>query len=350
MIDDLRPLLKKLTSFAKDRLGFSSPPRLFLRKDIENSASMLGKTAHYDPQNKAVTVFVSNRHPKDILRSYCHELVHHCQNLRGDLAPEKMKTMNNNYAQENEHMRKMEEEAYLQGNMCFRDWEDGLDDKLQYRIKIAEQKFLKENNNMSVKITKQFLKETIEKLLNERVKRDSEDRVSGRRSGGRRVKPLEEEENLDEGGCGSHSAGKKEDKACPACGHRGGLHEDGCSEQGELTVDEAAMKDFPDVDGDGDKEEKISDAQKDKEEQEKKDQGMKTQDSEDSEGSEDSEESEESEEKKDLSKVPPQLRDSVAKRMNEKIKTPEQENKLYESRFSNRNSALFEKLVKKWTK
>jgi len=29
------------------------------------------------------------------------------------------------YAQKNPHLRKMEEEAYLEGNMCLRDWEDG---------------------------------------------------------------------------------------------------------------------------------------------------------------------------------------------------------------------------------
>ena len=193
MIEDLKPLLKKLTIFAKDNLKFERPPRLFLRSDEQNSQCALGKTAHYDPSKSAITLYISKRHPKDILRSYAHELVHHCQNERGDLSPEKMKTVTKNYAQENDHMRKMEQEAYLMGNMCFRDWEDGLDDKTQYKITLAEQKFLKESKKMSVKITKQFLKETIEKLLSERVKRDSEDRVGGRRAGGRRVKPLEEE-------------------------------------------------------------------------------------------------------------------------------------------------------------
>lgn len=194
MKDVLRPLLKKFVFFAKDNLKFEKPPRLFLKQDSENQKCALGKTAHYDPQERAVTLYISGRHPKDIIRSFAHELVHHCQNERGDLAPEKMKTMTKNYAQENDHMRKMEQEAYLMGNMCFRDWEDGLDDKLQYKMSLAEQKFLKENKTMSVKITKQFLKETIEKLLSERVKRDSEDRVGGRRNGGRRVKPLEEKE------------------------------------------------------------------------------------------------------------------------------------------------------------
>tara|TARA_Y100000114_G_C11725208_1_gene310583 strand:- start:276 stop:1313 length:1038 start_codon:yes stop_codon:yes gene_type:complete len=77
--------------------------------------------------------------------------------------------MGKNYAQNNKHMRNMEKEAYLEGNMCFRDWEDGLHDKEKILIKIAENKFLKENKQMSVKINKKFLKETIVKLLNKKV-------------------------------------------------------------------------------------------------------------------------------------------------------------------------------------
>ncbi len=30
------------------------------------------------------------------------------------------------YAQSNEHLREMEREAYEEGNLCFRDWEDGI--------------------------------------------------------------------------------------------------------------------------------------------------------------------------------------------------------------------------------
>ncbi len=168
MIDQLKPLIGKLTIFAKDRMGFQHPPRLFLKSDSNNSKKMLGKTAYYDPQEKAVTLFTHNRHPKDILRSYAHELVHHTQNLRGDLSPEKCGEMGDGYAQTNGHMREMEREAYEKGNMCFRDWEDTLNDKdIHIIIKIAESKNSKENKTMATKITKEFLKETITKLLSE---------------------------------------------------------------------------------------------------------------------------------------------------------------------------------------
>ena len=65
----------------------------------------------------------------------------------------------------------------------------------------------------------------------------------------------------------------------------------------EEELEEAAKPDFPDVDGDGDKEEPISKAQKDKKEKEGDDK-----------------------EDKDLSKVPPQLRKHVAKKLEESIK------------------------------
>ncbi len=169
MIEELKPLIGKLSIFAKERMGFEHPPKLFLRNDSENSKKMLGKTAFYDPNDKAVTLFTKGRHPKDILRSYAHELVHHTQNLRGDLSAEKCGEMGTGYAQNNDHMRNMEKEAYLQGNMCFRDWEDTLNDKDIYIFKIAESKFLKENKSMTTKITKEFLKETIRKVLKEQT-------------------------------------------------------------------------------------------------------------------------------------------------------------------------------------
>ena len=129
MLGHLKPLIGKLCNFSKQRMGFSRPPKLFLKKDIKNSKKPLGKTAFYDPAEESVTIFISGRHPKDILRSISHELVHHTQNLRGDLSPDKISSMGDTYAQDCDHMRNMEKEAYLVGNMCFRDFEDSLEDK-----------------------------------------------------------------------------------------------------------------------------------------------------------------------------------------------------------------------------
>jgi len=122
-ITEIEDLIQDLFSFSRKRFGFKKPPILNLVSD-ESNISPLGKTAHYDPNDMTITIYVDGRHPKDIMRSFSHELVHHRQNENGmfnNIAGES----GEGYAQSNPHLRKMEKEAYLQGNMCFRDWEDG---------------------------------------------------------------------------------------------------------------------------------------------------------------------------------------------------------------------------------
>ena len=55
--------------FAQERMGFEKPPRLFLKQDAQNAGDPLGKTAFYDPSGMSVTLYVMDRHPKDIMRS-----------------------------------------------------------------------------------------------------------------------------------------------------------------------------------------------------------------------------------------------------------------------------------------
>ena len=124
MIEIISPLIKKFLPFAQKRMGFNTPPKLFLRGDDKNAENPLGKTAYYDPAQKSITIYITGRHPKDIMRSISHELVHHAQNCRGEF--DKPHQMGDGYAQNDSHMREMEREAYEVGNMCFRDWEDGL--------------------------------------------------------------------------------------------------------------------------------------------------------------------------------------------------------------------------------
>jgi hypothetical protein len=130
VIDTLAPLIKKFLPFAKEKMGFKQPPRLFLRGDTKNAQNPLGKTAFYDPGAKSITLYITGRHPKDVMRSLSHELVHHKQNCNGQF--ENTGEMGEGYAQSDEHLRGMEREAYELGNMCFRDWEDGLKETIYY--------------------------------------------------------------------------------------------------------------------------------------------------------------------------------------------------------------------------
>ena len=123
MNEQMQTLLSHFYQFAKDNLGFDKDAKITFAVDEENSKNPLGTTAHYNPDNMEVTVYTSGRHPKDILRSVAHELVHHRQNCQGKM--DEPRATGPGYAQKDMHLRALEEEAYLEGNMCFRDWEDG---------------------------------------------------------------------------------------------------------------------------------------------------------------------------------------------------------------------------------
>ena len=124
MIKIIKPLINQFMPFAQKRMGFDKPPRLFLRSDVSNADNPLGKTAYYDPNEQKIVLYVTGRHPKDVMRSLSHELVHHTQNLRGDF--DNVQAMGDGYAQNDAHLREMEREAYEMGNLCFRDWEDSI--------------------------------------------------------------------------------------------------------------------------------------------------------------------------------------------------------------------------------
>ena len=120
----LMQLINQFMPFAQEQIGFNEPPKLFLKQDEENANNPLGKTAFYNPEEKSVTLYVTGRHPKDVLRSLGHELVHHKQNCDGKF--EDAGDMGQGYAQKNPHLRQMEIEANSVGSMCLRDFEDGL--------------------------------------------------------------------------------------------------------------------------------------------------------------------------------------------------------------------------------
>lgn len=100
-------LLKDFYPFARKQLGFNKPVRVFLARDKQNSEDPLGKTAYYDPQQMHLKLFYMNRHPKDVLRSFAHELMHHKQNCDGSLHAE----VGEGPVDENENLALLEREA-----------------------------------------------------------------------------------------------------------------------------------------------------------------------------------------------------------------------------------------------
>ena len=119
---ELKEALGEIFKAAKEKFEIQNTPKVILKEDEENAQGIFGKTAYYNPADMSVVLYITNRHDKDICRSFAHELIHHVQNERGDL--EMGDASSPTYAQDDKHMRKMEMEAYLKGNLLFRDWED----------------------------------------------------------------------------------------------------------------------------------------------------------------------------------------------------------------------------------
>ena len=94
-------------------------PEVKIRQDEDNAANLFGRTAYYQPDTQEIVLYVTGRHPKDVLRSFCHELIHHMQNLEGrDL------TFYTTDVHADENLKEIEQEAHAKGSFLFRDWEN----------------------------------------------------------------------------------------------------------------------------------------------------------------------------------------------------------------------------------
>ena len=129
---EMKPFLESFLPFAQKKMGFDQTPSISFVSDRGNASDLLGKTAFYDPNNLSIVVYADNRHPKDMMRSLSHELVHHTQNCRGDF--DKKPEVGEGYFQNDQYMREMEREAYEKGNMCFREWEETHKNQLKESI------------------------------------------------------------------------------------------------------------------------------------------------------------------------------------------------------------------------
>jgi hypothetical protein len=120
---DLKEGIVFLSKYMLDNgLNIKPLPKVkFIKDDEENASNILGKTAYYNPSEKSITLYTFGRHPKDVLRSFSHEMIHHMQNLDGRL--NNITTTNTN---EDGDLPELEREAYELGNMTLREWEDSL--------------------------------------------------------------------------------------------------------------------------------------------------------------------------------------------------------------------------------
>ena len=101
------------------------PSMEFVDGDSENAKDFFGKTAYYDPNKQHIVIYTEGRHPKDIVRSYAHEMIHHIQYLEDRLGD-----VSGTNTTEDDHLDKIEQEANLRGTMTFRNWTDSLNEAI----------------------------------------------------------------------------------------------------------------------------------------------------------------------------------------------------------------------------
>jgi len=171
--------IHSLCDFAQNRIGFEKPPSIFLNDDKANANSTLAKTGYYTPDTMEIHVFATGRHPKDILRSIAHELVHHGQHMRGELDMDGYS--GKGYAQKNPKLRRAEMEA--NDPMLFRDWEDSLKEKENtiYNERRNRKMSIKDwkNNELSENLSKKWgFKMNLGKL-NEGIGAHADDPMGG---------------------------------------------------------------------------------------------------------------------------------------------------------------------------
>jgi len=220
------------------KYGFKKPPVVIFDSDPSNQSNVLGKTAYYDPNTLEIHVYTDGRHPKDMLRSIAHELIHHRQNLEGRLNVGGYH--GEGYYLKNEELKKLEQEAMKDGNETLREYEDNLK--------------LKRNEQMSLK---EWKNNELNRLLLEKFGISKEGMTPADKKQADREAAENEEEELYEptGDDYMNPAPKKLT----------------LEEQEEEELEEGAKPDFLDKDKDGDTDESFKDAVKDAEEKEDSD-------------------------------------------------------------------------------
>jgi len=149
-LTDLEPHVHGVYDYFDQKIGFNKPPTMVFDSDPTNQPNVLGKTAAYDPQTLQIHVYTDGRHPKDMLRSIAHELIHHWQNEEGRL--DVGGYSGPGYYLKNKDLNKLEKEAMELGNGYLREYEDKKKLEEKKRMSIKEWK----NNELNQRLMKRF--------------------------------------------------------------------------------------------------------------------------------------------------------------------------------------------------
>ena len=117
--DMLNFWIEQILKYFKE-IGFEYEPlpRIELNGTPNPPDELFIKTGYYDPVENKLVLFIDGRHIKDILRTFCHEMVHRNQQLvdpDGFASHVSDKPLN-----EDPELKEIESEAFLYGNLLFR--------------------------------------------------------------------------------------------------------------------------------------------------------------------------------------------------------------------------------------
>lgn len=198
-LGDLENHIHGMYDHFDQKYGFQKPPVMVFDSDPSNESNVLGKTAYYDPQSLEIHVFIDGRHPKDVLRSIAHELIHHRQNMEGRL--DTGGYSGPGYYLENDELKEVEHEAMLEGNATMREYEDTVKYKEKDKMSLKEWK----NNELNKQLLKKF------GILKENKKPDfldldgDGDKSEPMASAAKNKKKGGEKEEIEESTSGRHS-------------------------------------------------------------------------------------------------------------------------------------------------
>ena len=114
------PYIASILEYCIDReLKVLPLPEIKIKYDEENASNLFGRTGYYQPRTCEICLYASGRHPKDVLRSFCHELIHHMQNMEG-----KDLEFTTTDVHADEALMEIEKEAHSKGSLLFREWEN----------------------------------------------------------------------------------------------------------------------------------------------------------------------------------------------------------------------------------
>ena len=134
---DYKQMIADLVDYMidKGRNILPLPDLEFINGDSENAKDFFGKTAYYDPNTQVIALYTEGRHPKDIVRSFAHEMVHHTQWLEN-----RLDNVNGTNTNGDKALDAIEREAYQEGNMIFRNWTDSIDGDITSSIEEKKKK------------------------------------------------------------------------------------------------------------------------------------------------------------------------------------------------------------------